>query len=148
MPDDIDKDFRQLLIAEIRYLRVETTAMRVEIQAELSDLKTNIAQLQAREAERWGPLRVDILDIKNRLSELEQKDVKALDRRIDQLERADVTNKNTKEQNKALIAANAALTERVLKLEKRDLFKYGVSAGLGLASSGGGFAVFKYLFGG
>lgn len=149
-----DKDFGQMLLDEIRLLRTEMTAMRSEVNAEISDLKMHMAALQASEAkqekdtlafwsERWGPLKSDISDIKNRLSSLEQKDVKALERRIDELEKE---NAATAERLKSSDAAE--LDKRLQKLEKGEMKKQGIAAGIGLASGGGVAALIEYLMGG
>ena len=146
-----DTDIKQILLDEIRIIRTDLTSMRSEVHSEISDVKQHIAQLQASEAkqekdimafwaERWGPLKSDIADIKNRISTLEQKDVQALERRIDALEQ-----ENASLREKASQAEKDNLSGRVVALEKGEAKQKGIAAGLGLASGGGIAALIEWI---
>lgn len=154
MADEHEAEFRRLLLEEIRAVRNDMISMRSEMVSDITDLKSRMSQLQASEAqqeketlafwaERWGPLKSDIQDIRNRLGSLEQKDVKMLERRLDDVEKHSATvNQRLKSTDKE------ALSSRVMKLEKNEMKKQGIAVGVGLLSGGGISALVQWLMNG
>ena len=149
-----DESLTKILLDEMRLLRGDMTSLRNNLHTELSDLKGQIGALQAREsqqekdiiafwAERWGPLKSDISDIKNRLSSLEQKDVKALEDRILELEKLTAEQKSQLEN-----VTEEDLDGRLTKLEKSEIKRLAVAAGVTLAGAGGLTGILELLLGG
>lgn len=139
------------LLAEIRSLRAEVASVQQAVSNDLSNIKTALIALQASEQQQekdlikfwsdtWGPLKTDLQDIKNRLESLESKDVRALEKRIDSIERDQaVVNERI---NKELIIK---MQDQLTDLEKTNARQKGLAIGLGLLGGAGGVSIDKLV---